>query len=328
MKSESAPHPPLPFLPDLDHAQAASQTQHDPFLLTAFFLQRWLIDLTLRATAEYAQNKNPAARSLQLGEAWRALGELFNTESGAHFPRLLSSLLRFSLSDNSPRNLIRLALVPLSVEHRCTGDYLGPQTIKTPKSRREANELARRTIVRWCDWLDAAIHLRTHRHWHFAPECFDPDPEKRELAALGNAQRHIATLDSCARAAWLWDFTDASERYKDSPKWVTLGRAMSSQSRRSWPYARVDTLIIALWPIVKAYNWTYRDLLNFIRPALARPHAYPCACEQDFAAYCVNVLGLRKTAKGSTAPDGRPPGYQLARELCSLSGTPPPTTAA
>ncbi|HWX22772.1 MAG TPA: hypothetical protein VN578_22965 [Candidatus Binatia bacterium] len=188
------------------------------------------------------------------------------------------------------------------------------------------NELARRTIIRWCDWVDAAVHMRTHRLWHLAPGCFDPDPDTRHLAALGNAQRHIAKLDPRAQAAWLWDFSHAAEHFKDSPKWAALGKAMAAGSPSTdpgvgnpsgplWTYQAVDTLVIALWPLVKTYNWTYRDLLNVIRPALKRPKAYPCEREQDFATYCTNVLGLRKTTKGATARNGKPAGHEIAIQL-------------
>src|SRR2546427_8472953 len=61
------------------------------------------------------------------------------------------------------------------------------------------DQLSTETIRRWCDWLDAAVHLQTHRRWHLAPACFDPDPEKRYLAALGNAQRNIARLTVAPR---------------------------------------------------------------------------------------------------------------------------------
>ena len=91
---------------------------------------------------------------------------------------------------------------------------------------------------------------------------------------------------------------------------------MSAETDRVWQYADVDTLVIALWPLVKAYNWTYRDLLKVIRPALKRPEAYPYDREQDFATYCANVLGLRKQGKGVSAKDGRPKGYEIARQYC------------
>src|SRR5262249_52855555 len=143
---------------------------------------------------------------------------------------------------------------------------------------------------------------------------FDPDPEVRELAALGNAQRHLAHLSDRARACWLVDFASALQRYKDSPKWAALGKAMAeatpagtgSDGSPVWIYEQLDTLVISLWPLVKKYNWTYRDLLNVIRPVLRRPKAYPCEREQDFATYCVNVLGLRKTGRGVTTTNGQP----------------------
>jgi hypothetical protein len=316
--SKAVPKHQIPFMASLDDAAALYQREKDPFYIVAFMLQHWLCSLVERAIAEYVEKKNPKERSLQRGEACRTLLELLEfleLESGKRFRYLLSVLLRFSGSDDAPGNSLRRALVPLSIEHRCTGDYFGPKTLEIAKLEKEGNELARRTVVRWCDWVDAAVHLRVHRHWHFAPDCFDPDPEKRQLAELGKIQRHIAELDPRAQAAWLWDFSNAALRFKDSPKWAALGKSMGSESEPSWPYADVDTLVIAFWPMVKGYNWTYRDLLNVIRPALKRPKAYPCEREQDFATYCANVLGLRKTGKGLTAKNGRPAGYEIAVQL-------------
>ena len=57
-----------------------------------------------------------------------------------------------------------------------------------------------------------------------------------------------------------------------------------------------------------------------IRPVLTRPNSYPCDRDQDFATYCVNMLGLRKTARGVTTPNGQPTGYEIARQLIT-----PPT---
>ena len=55
---------------------------------------------------------------------------------------------------------------------------------------------------------------------------------------------------------------------------------MSEGSDRLGQYADVDTLAISLWPLVKAYTWTYRDLLNVIRRGLKRAIAYACGAEQ------------------------------------------------
>jgi hypothetical protein len=91
---------------------------------------------------------------------------------------------------------------------------------------------------------------------------------------------------------------------------------MSSDSNRVWTYRELDTAIISLWPLVRRHNWTYRDLLEMVRPALIRPDAYPCDREQDFATYCNNVLGLRKSGHGTTAKDGKPVGWEVARRIC------------
>ncbi|HWI55732.1 MAG TPA: hypothetical protein VNZ22_00795, partial [Bacillota bacterium] len=256
--------------------------------------------------------------------------------------RLLPALFRFAKYEELLAHLLRAALVPLSIEHDCSGDYLGPknkailaQASPSPSPVSKAtqgdshssltsqlstlNSLFERSLLRWCDWLDALVHYQTHAQWHWNPVCFDPDPDRRQLAILGALQRHLADLSAPAQAVWQQDFAAAAARFKGSPKWPMLGRAMSADSDRLWLYREVDTLVISLWPLVRQHNWTYRDLLNTIRPALGRPKGYPCERDQDFATYCNHVLGLRKPGKGVTAKDGRPAGYEVARRLCALS---------
>ncbi len=319
-----------------EDAETLCHHQQDHFYLGAFLIQSWLGGLLQRTAAEYAEKKNPRDRSLQTGESWQAFLDTFNRSTRRGYCYLLSSLFRFAGSDHSPANSLRRALVPLSIEHDCTGQYLGPKALKDLEQRWLAadakrgkqkadaiaaeysavNDLGRKTIVRWCDWLDAAIHMRVHQLWHTSPACFDPDPQNRLLAALGAAEKHLARLDPKAQLAWAWDFAHAAESYKDSPKWALVGKAMSDKSDRRWDYAEVDRYVVALWPLVKAYNWTYRDLLSVIKPGLMRPESYPCASEQEFATYCSNVLALRKSAKGTTSKTGRPPGYDIAVRCC------------
>ena len=325
--NQTAPSPRLPLMKTFEDAAALCEKERDPFYPDAFMFQCWLGDLVRQAAAEYAEKKNPKDRFLQSGQAWRGFLKLFGHAEDKDFPVMLSHLFRFAEYNDPLAGLLRHALHPLSVEHDCTGDYFGPKTMDLAKHPKEGLQLARRSLARWSDWLDALIHFKTHQHWHLAPVSFDPDPDKRELAALGINQRHLALLDDSAKAWLLWHFSEAAERFKDSPKWPTLGKAMSAESDRLWLYADVDTLVISLWPLVKQYNWTYRDLLNVIRPALSRRSAaetglhpvlrYPCDTEQDFAAYCPTVLGLHKTAKGVSAKDGRPSGYVVAMRLIS-----------
>jgi hypothetical protein len=367
----------LPLIIDFADAEALATERNDPFYLVAFQIQYWLGQLLASATAQYAEHKDPRDRSLQSGEAFRTLTEIFksptldtrpapvsqhlttlnsqppNRPSSLDAPgapvsqhlttlnsqppnpsSLLGCLYRFSVEDNSPRNTLRHALARLSIEHHCTGDYFGPKTMRqiSRESRTEGREpekglaldvrlssldsLCERTLVRLCQWLDSEIHLRTHRHWHESPAAFDPDPETRYLAALGNTQRHLANLDLHAQTCWVHHMAHAAQQFKNSPKWAALGKAMSDNSDRSWLYPEVDTLVIGLWPVVTAFNWTYRDLLNVIRALLKRPETYPCTPEHEFPPYCRNVLGLKKARRGRSAKNGHPLGFDIAQHLC------------
>jgi hypothetical protein len=313
----------LPIMKTMKDAVAFAEKEHDHFYVTAFHIQSWLATLLARAVAEYAEKKNPRDRTLQNGQSWTGFLQAFNSPPADRFRPLLACLTRFCKSADCPSNSLRRALNPLALEHDLSHDYFGPQTPAAAKQGRAGDELARRTILRWCDWLDAAIHLRVHRYWHRAPAAFDPDPETRKLAMLGDTQHYVGKLDERAKACWLHDFTDAADQFKDSPKWAAFGRTMAAKKAavRPWLYPDVDSLVIGLWPLVTKHNWTYRDLLKTIRPALQRPKAYPCEREQDFATYCTNVLGLRKTAKGVTSKNGHPPGHKIAEQLCPALAT-------
>ena len=323
-------------------ALAICEKEKDGFYLSAFMFQAWLGQLLLDAAAQYAEKKDPRDRSMQNGQAWRAFLDLFRRPavqtpessnqppstssppppalSDSDLPHILSDLLRFAGCDDPMSEWLANAAIPLSIEHDCTGDYIGPKSLATARLPKEAADLARRSIARWCDWLDACIHYRTHQFWHLAPACFDPDPEKRELALLGTIQRHAAGQTESSRARWQSHFSEAAERFKDSPKWSTLGKAMSAQSDRLWPYHDIDAIIISLWPLLKKHNWTYRDLLNVASEIISLSSInhkrstinYPLDSEQSLATYCTNVLGLRKSAKGVTAKTGKPPGHDIA----------------
>jgi hypothetical protein len=181
----------------------------------------------------------------------------------------------------------------------------------------EAVKLARRSVERWCDWVDSVMHVQMHELWHLAPVMFDPDAEKRELAALGINQRAFAHLSDFSKDWWEWHHGKASARFKNSPKWQTVGKAMAAQDQRIWNYPDLDTAVISFWPLVKRHNWTYHDLSAVVRRVHPGQHPYPLEREQDLATYCSNVLGLRKPAgpPGKSSPEGKPKGYEVALRL-------------
>ena len=308
---------PLPFMKNLDEARALCERERDSFYIDAFLFEAWLGMVSLAAGAEYAEKKNAKDRTMQSGKAWQAFLEIFARARLQDFPYIMESLYRFAEYDDVQSRLLLKSITPLSHEHNFFGDYAGPKTMGVLKTPVAAMQMARRTIQRWCDWLDALIHFQTHASWHYQPARFDPDPEKRELAALGINQRNFAELNNFGKTWWQWHHGEAAERFKDSPKWPALGKAMADESERVWNYPDLDMAVISIWPLVKYFNWTYRDLLAVIKMIFSGPHRYPLESELELATYCPNVLGLRKSGpKGRSTPDGKPQGWEVALKLC------------
>jgi len=307
---------PLPFMKSIADAQALCERERDPFYLDAFMIEAWLGRTVLAAAEEYAGKKKAKYRRMQSGETSRYFMEIFGHAKDHELRHIWGSLLRFAEYEDTQSAMLRRAIVPLSFEHECFNDYVGPNSPNLLSRPLEAVVMLRRTIVRWCEWLDSLVHFQTHASWHVTPIKFDPDPDKRELAALGVNQRFFADMDEFSRKWWEWHHGEAAERFRNSPKWQTLGKAMAAQEDRAWNYQETDTITISLWPLLKRNNWTYCDLMNVTRDIVSRPDFYPCRTEQEFASYCANVLGLRKITPGKTARNGRPLGYEVAMRLC------------
>lgn len=308
---------PLPFMKTIEDAEALCVRERDPFYLTAFMFEAWLGQVVWAAAAEYGEKKLAKDRTLQSGQAWRVFQEIFGHAKDSEFPHILGSLYRFAEYDDVQAHLLCRAIIPLSFEHECFSDYLGPKTMALLNRPAEALKLARRSVERWCEWVDALVHFETHAEWHLQPAKFDPDPEKRELAALGTNQRHFAGLSDFNKAWWQWHHGEAAERFSQSPKWSTLGQAMASGEERVWRQPELDSVIISLWPLLKRNNWTYRDLQSVVRMILPAPHRYPLESDPELATYCQNVLGLRKgRTKGRSHPEGKPAGWEVALKLC------------
>lgn len=304
----------------LEDAKALCEKEQDPFYLDAFMIEAWLGQVVVMAAAEYAEKKDARERRMQDGEAWRAFLEIFGHVQDHEFHYVFQSLLRFAGYDDAQAAMLRKAMRSLSVEHECFGDLVGPKTMEMARQPAEAVGLMRRTVARWCEWLEAVVHWQTHEMWHLSPVSFDVDAEKRELAALGVNQRAFAHLSDFSKAWWHWHHGEAAQRFKDSPKWQTVGKAMAAQETRHWNNPQADAAVISLWPLVKGHHWTYRDLRNVVLEVDARLHRYPFGRDEDLAAYCNNVLGLRKNSKGKTAKSGRPKGHDVALRLFQGEG--------
>jgi hypothetical protein len=337
-----AKRPCLPLFKSMAEAVALSKNEQDNFYIAVLHIQRWLAQANKEAVAEYAEKKNPRDRSLQTGSAWRLFRQHFAELPDPEFSWLFTCMARLTTYDDPISRCLSEARHALQIEHDCTGDFFGPKTapflIGNPQS---AIELLRNTAKRWCDWLDASNHLHVHRNWHHTPIYFDRDLEKRGLASLGLTQRNYAELNDWMKGAWQHLHGRLAQRYKQSAKWLMVGQALASQEKRLWTYHQVDTLIIYLWPLLKLHNWTYCDLMNVVRslrtdlscrsnetkedlsrtafsafsPQPLAFSTYPCNTDRDFANYCLTILGLRKTRRGKTTKDGKPPGFEVAHRL-------------
>lgn len=301
----------------MDDAVALCGREGDNFYVTAFLIEVWLGEVTYETVAQHSEKKSAAKRRLQGGVARQVFDEIFRDVSGKEMGHLFGCLARFGEYDDAQSRLLRKAYGALALEYPKTSwpDLAAPPT---RQSIAAAVDFMRQMCGRLCEWVEAIAHWQAHLFSFYEPQTFDPDSEKRELAILGVQQRHYPDMTASQKDWWLWHYSDAGDRFKGSPKWPTLGKAMAAAGTTGQHPAAVDQLIIVFWPLVKRHRWTYRDLMSVLTAILPPPAVYPCLREQELAAYCANVLGLRKSSMGpgKSAPDGRPPGFEVAWKLC------------
>jgi hypothetical protein len=301
----------------MDDARAVCAREDDNFYLTAFMLEAWLGDVTLKTVAQYAERKSAKNRKLQQGLATESFTAAFGHASNAEFDHVFSSLLRFAEFDDAQSRTLLAAYWPMSLEY--PHDAWPKPVPKMSAEQIDAVISFERSMVhRLCEWVEAIVHAQTHFFSHHAPVAFDSDPENRELAILGIGQRHYPGMSDFQKAWWEWHHGEAAECLTDLAKWSMVGKAMSDESTTHQSYPALDDCIIRLWPLVRRHRWTYRDLMNVLQSVAPVPLRYPCEREQDLAAHCNNVLGLRKSGgKGKSHPQGTPPGYEVARAMCA-----------
>jgi hypothetical protein len=298
----------------MEDALALPKRTRDNFYISAFKTECWLGKLADATAAEYAENKSAADRNLQTGEARRFFGHVFNETPDHDFLTLFKHLIRFAGDEEPYGQVLGQGCCALYREAQFPP---GANQLSSRGAIRVDAQSARRLVDRLCDWLDAIAHWRIHERYYLSPVSFQADPDKRELAGIGWQQRYFSKLSPVSKAYWEWHHSVAAERFANSDKWAMVGQAMSAQDTRYHPYLPLDQLVILFWPLVKRYSWTYRDLLNVIRAIPKQGTRYPCRKEQELAAYCNNVLGLRKQTAGRSSRNGKPEGWQVAMSFLS-----------
>jgi hypothetical protein len=129
-----------------------------------FGIADWVRGLFDQSVALYAQNRRHEARLLQTGLAWQGLKECIRGSSELQMVELLGKMLRYANSDKSEASrLFFRAYIPLSLEHDAFGEYIGTDTLGRLTDPRHGLVLVRRTLRRWCDWMESLAHLKAHK---------------------------------------------------------------------------------------------------------------------------------------------------------------------
>jgi hypothetical protein len=123
--------------------------------------QLWLGRLQKYIAKRHVGRTRASDRALQTGYAWRSFSKLFFPLSEIASIRLFENLLRFSdYGTHPPARAFFLAYAPLAFEHDASGEYIGPGVWTPEAGTTEAALRVRRTLKRWCDWLEALAHLQ------------------------------------------------------------------------------------------------------------------------------------------------------------------------
>ena len=294
----------LPLMDSIEDAAKLNVQHRTTFYVSAYLFQCWICKLTLDNVAQLAEKSDPNQRSFQTGEAWRGFLHFFGKASDAEFAAIFGHLMQFGDYDDFMAAHVLDAAAALSIEHEITGEFLGSHTSRQLSSEpQKLIALIRFTTTRLCDWLDALLHFHALQEWHVMPDCFDPDPQKRELSYLAINKQNFDHLSERAQVHWLTHMADTALELKKSPKWDVYHQlaAAPTPKPRPWPTERLDHVIIKLWPVLKSYHWSPANLLFVLRKILKSADLGPCADESAVIAYCANTLSLRWPSPGETA---------------------------
>jgi hypothetical protein len=314
---------PLPQMSTLQDAAKLNLQEKTTFFVSAFLFQGWVSELNLASVALLAEKPDPNDRSFQTGQAWSGFRKYFGRASDAEFPEIFSHVMQFAECDDPLADQVFDAIAPLSIEHEITGNFLGRRTPASFRTRpKELLALMRATTTRLCDWLDALCHLRVFLQWHIMPDCFDPDPQKRELASLGVNHRQFEFLNEKSQLHHLDHMADLVDELKNSPQWAAYRQVAfnPAPAPRPWPSQHFDTAIIKVWPLLLHYRWTGADLLWVLRQFLAPDALSVCPDQPALADYCARTLGLRSPLMESLRRHNPEPlAFQVAKRFLSPS---------
>jgi hypothetical protein len=162
---------------EIAEALPPRQKAADQYHVNSLVAQVWLVRLIRYTDARYADRAGTNDCPLQTGYAWRSFSKLFYPLSAIESVRLFENLLRFAnFGAHPPARAFFLAYAPLAFEHDVSGEYIGPGVWTPRAGSKDAARRVRRTLKRWCDWLEALAHCEVReRH------ALEADQDQRAL---------------------------------------------------------------------------------------------------------------------------------------------------
>src|SRR5258707_13799856 len=112
----------LPIIKSPEEALRLAAEHGDSFYVSAFRLQHWLSELSIRAVTDYTEITDPNYRPMQTGQAWAAFLALFPVTDD-ECSELVSTLMRFSECQNPLSHLLLSALAPIYLQHGFSRAY-------------------------------------------------------------------------------------------------------------------------------------------------------------------------------------------------------------
>jgi hypothetical protein len=291
------------------------KTDDDSFTFHALMIHAWLSQLLDEAIEIYVARRNSKFFGMQSGQAQRGFLRIFGHLGDVEFQRLVQNMYWFTTCEDPVAVVLFRALDALSAEHDAQGDFSGMAASAGGGRAVEAVRWMRESMDRWCEWVDAFVHVQTHAQWHLAPDCFDNDLAKRRSALKALKKRRMERFFSSRRPNWQNASVETTRYYRELPIWHVMPQAQISQPQKPWPHPELDDAVISLWPLVRRHHWTFGDLLTVMKDLLPDPESYPLQGERNLATYCLHSLRLRKTVQGKTSKLERPTGYVVALRL-------------
>jgi hypothetical protein len=313
---------PFPTFGSLADAEAYSDKTGDAYFEICYHLEGKL-NLCLKAIHDlYANAPKTKRPKMQTG----LVRELICPAGWPKHPKTLVYTLvacsRFCHEDTIHAYTVKEAMAAFVLEREHDGalrDSAFDQRTFEPLTPVDA-ENARRDLARLCDWIESRLHYGTHTLWYGAPSCFSDDPDRVHLANIGIAQRHLAKFPERDRKRWEGIHGRAAQKHQaDMKAWGTVGKVQHDPEPRTWTHPDVDARIIALWPLVLHYNWTYPDFLKVLEQLLplqsgSSDRRYPLDSVESLKVHCRVICGLTKPGKGKSAKHF-PEGWKIAEQL-------------